>query len=147
MEPTANHPTILQDPPNRCVIVLDKDLPAGQSANAAAVIALTIGARHPILVGAPLVDSSGFEHPGLIPIGIAVLAAGQEELGPIRQKGLEAGCDVIDFPVQGQQTTDYQAFRDTVAVVDPAELIYSGVALIGQKKAIARIVGSLKLLR
>ena len=60
--------------PDRCAIVLDRDLPIGQAANAAAVIAVTIGQRHPVLVGEQLVDASGFTHPGLIPIGIAVLA-------------------------------------------------------------------------
>ncbi|HTJ98435.1 MAG TPA: DUF2000 family protein, partial [Bordetella sp.] len=54
--------------PERCVVVVDKQLPAGRAANAAAVLALTIGQRYPALVGQPLVDASGVEHPGLIPI-------------------------------------------------------------------------------
>ncbi|MGE5776459.1 MAG: DUF2000 domain-containing protein, partial [Chloroflexota bacterium] len=124
MEPNTN------GLPTRCVIVVDKELPAGWSANAAAVIALTIGQRHPDLVGEPLVDASGFQHPGLIPIGITILAASQEELSGIRQKGLETGCDVIDFPVQGQQTTNYQTFREAVAAIQPDSLQYVGVALV-----------------
>ena len=44
---------------DRCVIVLDRDLPIGRAANAAAVIALTIGQRHPALVGDPFLDASG----------------------------------------------------------------------------------------
>src|SRR5918992_2780684 len=40
----------------RCVIVVDEDLPAGLAANAAAVLALTLGAREPELVGADFVD-------------------------------------------------------------------------------------------
>ena len=133
--------------PDRCVIVVDQDLPAGRSANAAAVIALTIGARHPFLVGDPLIDASGFNHPGLIPIGIPVLAAAQEVLPEIRRKGLSLGCDVVDFPVEGQQTTNYQNFRGAVAAIEPDAIQYSGVALIGQKKEIGKIVGHLKLLK
>ena len=39
--------------PQRCVIVLDRELPIGKAANAAAVIALTIGQRHPQLSALP----------------------------------------------------------------------------------------------
>jgi hypothetical protein len=133
--------------PTRCVIVVDAALPPGLAANAAAVIALTIGARHPGLVGAPLLDASGFEHPGLIPIGIAVLAAPREELTALRARAAEAGCDLVDFPVQGQQTTNYQAFRDAVAVVETSDLRYVGVALIGEKKPISNLVANLALLK
>lgn len=133
--------------PTRCIIIVEKELSNGWSANAAAVIALTIGQRHPGLVGEPLVDASGFQHPGLIPIGITVLAAPQEELQGIRQKGLEIGCDVVDFPVQGQQTTNYQTFREAVAATQPDSLHYVGVALVGQKREISKVVGHLKLLK
>ncbi|GGC89132.1 DUF2000 domain-containing protein [Undibacterium terreum] len=132
--------------PSRCVIVLDKDLPVGKLANAAAVIALTIGQRHPALVGAPLVDASGFAHPGLIPIGVAMLAASGVELQKLRADALAAGCDVVDFPVQGQMTKNYEEFQSAVVQIPVESLQYLGVALIGQKKSIARIVGKLELL-
>ncbi len=138
--------TTVPSPPTRCVIVVDQDLPAGRAANAAAVIALTIGQRHPLLVGAPLVDGSGMAHPGLIPIGIAVLAAAQAELADVRRKGLAIGCDVVDFPIQGQQTTNYDAFRTAVAATPTDALQYVGIALIGQKNVIRKIVGHLELL-
>lgn len=133
--------------PARCVIVVDAALPAGLAANAAAVIALTIGARHPGLVGEPLVDASGLAHPGLIPIGIAVLAASQDDLVALRGRAAEAGCELVDFPVQGQQTTNYAAFRDAVAAVPTAELRYVGVALVGEKKPISKLVANLALLK
>jgi hypothetical protein len=133
--------------PNRCVIVLDRDLPIGQAANAAAVISVTIGQRHPVLVGEQFVDASGSTHPGLIPIGIAVLAASRDDLRDLRRQGLEAGCDIVDLPVAGQQTTDYHAFREMVAVVEAQDLEYVGIALIGRKKQISKIVGRLGLLK
>ncbi|MFL9879579.1 DUF2000 domain-containing protein [Herbaspirillum rhizosphaerae] len=133
--------------PQRCVIIVDAALPVGKAANAAAVIALTIGQRHPELVGPALVDADGCAHPGLIPIGIAVLAASRDELTNIRAKGVEIGCDVVDFPVQGQETTDYQAFSDAVRKVATIDLGYLGVALIGEKKPISRIVANIGLLK
>ncbi|GLU33572.1 DUF2000 domain-containing protein [Trinickia caryophylli] len=133
--------------PERCVIVVDRELSAGRAANAAAVIALTVGGRHPGLVGAPLIDASGVAHPGLIPIGIAVLSADQATLSQIREKGLAAGCDIVDFPVQGQQTTDYSAFRDAVAQVATGDLRYVGVALIGARKPVGKVVANLSLFK
>lgn len=146
MTDTSSPGTVLDQQPTRCVIVVDRDLPLGRLANAVAVIALTVGQRHPGLVGAPLVDGAGFAHPGLIPIGVAMLAASRDELPAIRDRALATGCDVVDFPAEGQQTKDYQAFRDTVAALDPEAISYTGVALVGQKKEISRIVGKLDLL-
>jgi hypothetical protein len=139
--------TPLQIPPTRCVIIINNELPAGRAANAAAVIALTVGARHPILVGEPLIDATGYEHPGLIPIGITILSASPDELSKIRQKGLATGCDIVDFPQEGQQTKDYQAFRNAVAALSPESIRYVGVGLVGQKKIISKIVSDLCLLR
>ncbi len=130
----------------RCIIVLDEQLPAGRAANAAAVIALTVGQRHPELVGLPLTDASGHAHPGLIPIGIAVLSATAEELGAIhRQATASAEVDVVDFPIQGQMTTNYGEFMAVMAQIPADELRYLGLALVGEKKSIARLVSKKKL--
>jgi hypothetical protein len=133
--------------PTRCVVVVDMALPAGRAANAAAVIALTLGQRHPGLVGPELVAACGDVHPGLIPIGIAVLAAARDDLAVLRRKALNADIDVVDFPVQGQETTDYVEFRRRVAAVDAAQLAYVGVGLYGARKAVGRLVGRFPLLR
>jgi hypothetical protein len=133
--------------PTRCVIVLDRSLPTGRAANAAAVIALTLGKRHPHLTGSDLVDASGHAHPGLIPIGIAVLAASGQELSALRSKAVKSGIDVVDFPSQGQQTNDYTEFGARVRQVPTEELCYVGIGLYGRRKAIGRIVGGFGLLK
>jgi hypothetical protein len=136
----------LEEKPNRCVIVMDRALKAGHMANAIAVIALTVGQRHPSLVGEPLVDASGFAHPGLIPIGIPMLRAERNELSEIRLRAIDRGCDVVDFPVQGQQTKNYSEFLDMTSLIKNEDMIYTGIALIGQKKTINKIVRDLELI-
>jgi hypothetical protein len=131
----------------RCAIVVDKNLPAGRAANAAAVIALTLGKRNPRLAGRDLIDASGMAHPGLIPIGIAVLAADGEAIREVRAKGMRAGVEVVDFPIQGQETNDYGVFGERVASVPTGDLCYAGVGLFGARKVIGRIVGRYPLLR
>jgi hypothetical protein len=142
-------PAVVNDSgePQRCVAVIDCGLAVGKAANAAAVMALTLGARHPGLVGDALVDATGMELPGLIPIGIPVLGAQKDELPRIRHKGIEAGVEVIAFPVQGQQTNDYAEFRRTLKEVETHRIEYLGIMLLGPKKKISRIVGKYSLLR
>jgi Protein of unknown function (DUF2000) len=132
--------------PTRCAIVVDEVLPPGRAANAAAVVALTLGKRHPRLAGPDLVDGCGGRHPGLIPIGIAVLAAPAQDLPMLRDKALHAGIDVVDFPAQGQETTDYAAFAAQVMRVPRALLSYVAVGVYGPRKAVGRIVGKYRLL-
>jgi hypothetical protein len=131
----------------RCVIVVDEALAPGLAANAAGVLALTLGATVEGLAGADAVDADGQVHPGLIPMGLPVLAAPRGQLGDLRARAVEAGVGVIDFPTFGQQTTDYEAFRGLVAKTPNAELDYLGVALHGPRRAIGRLTGNLRLLR
>jgi hypothetical protein len=131
----------------RCVIVIDKSLDIGRAANAAAVLALTVGQRHPLLVGAPLIDAAGQRHPGLIPFGIAVLGGTTEEISALRARAGDAGCDVVGFPIQGQQTTSYESFLEAVSMIETGKLAYAGLALIGEKKPVSKLVANFGLLK
>ena len=130
--------------PERCVIVVDAALAPGKASNAAAVVAFTPGQRHSHLVGAPLRESDGTAHPGLIPIGIPVLKATAQQLSELRQKSL-AHCDVVDFPVQGQATTDYGAFLDAVNALSGPALQYLAIGLVGPRNRIGKLVGGFAL--
>jgi hypothetical protein len=133
--------------PERCVIVVDQDLPAGLAANAAAVLALTLGAREPALVGADLVDADDRVHPGLFPAGLPVLTAPSERLAALRDDADGAGVGVIAMPRFGQETNDYEAVRAAVARTPASELRFVGVALYGAGRPVRRLTGNLALLR
>jgi hypothetical protein len=131
----------------RCVIVVDEALPPGLAANAAAVLALTLGATVGGLTGADLVDADGARHPGLIPAGLPVLAASRVRLADLRARAADGGVGVVAFPTFGQQTTDYEAVRRLVAQTSTADLEYLGLALHGARRAVGRLTGNLRLLR
>jgi hypothetical protein len=133
--------------PERCVIVVDETLPAGLAANAAAVLAVTLGADCPSLAGADFSDASGRVHRGLIPMGLPVLRAPAEELAALRDRADSESVHVIAMPTFGQQTNDYDEFRSRVAKTRADELRYLGIAVYGQKRAVRRLTGSLALLR
>jgi hypothetical protein len=130
---------------DRTVLVIDRELPKGLAANAAAVLALTLGARRPELVGEDYADATGDVHAGLIPTGLPVLGADAAELPAVRRAALERGLRVADLPVAGQRTTDYATF--TAAVAEEAEPAYLAVLVSGPRKAVGAVTGSLGLLR
>jgi hypothetical protein len=131
----------------RCVIVVDGALPPGLAANAAAMVALTLGATVDGLPGPDLVDADGHVHPGLIAAGIPILAASREQLSELHARAARHGVGIVDFPTFGQQTTDYEAVIGRVAQTAAADLEYLGIALHGPRKALARLTGNLRLLR
>ena len=133
--------------PERCVLVLDEALPPGLAANAAAVLAVSVGARFPQLPGRDLVDADGSAHSGLIPMGLPVLSAPAERLTTLRAAALDRGLEVVDFPASGQQTTDYDAFAAAVAASPTAALRLLGVALCGPSKPVRKLTSGFPLLR
>ncbi|MDA0163311.1 DUF2000 domain-containing protein [Solirubrobacter ginsenosidimutans] len=129
----------------RCVVVVDEALAPGLAANAAAVMALTLGTKVPALVGEEFVDGAGERHPGLITTGLPVLRAAADALPDLRARALQAEVGVIGFPRSGQTTTDYEHFRALVAETDAPD--YLGLAFYGDGKTLRRLTGSLGLLR
>lgn len=129
----------------RCVVVVDEALAPGLAANAAAVMALTLGTKVPDMVGEDFTDGAGERHPGLITTGLPVLRAPAAQLRELRAKALAAEVGVVGFPAHGQTTTDYEAFRELVA--GTGELDYLGLAFYGPGKVLRRLTGSLGLLR
>ena len=134
-------------PPERCVIVVDQALPPGLAGNAAAVLALSVGAHFPQMPGQDLVDADGSTHPGLIPMGLPVLAGSVDQLTQLRATALATDLYVLDFPAAGQQTTDYDDFAAQVARTSTSDLVYLGVALCGSARRIRRLTGGFSLLR
>ena len=134
-------------PTVRTVIVIDRDLPKGLAANAAAVLAHGFGSRVPGLIGADFDDAAGASHTGLIPTGLPVLGADGADLPALRVAAVERGLVVVDLPAAGQQTTDYDEFRAAVAGVEAAELRYLAVLVSGPPRTVRKLTGSLGLLR
>jgi hypothetical protein len=128
-------------------IIVDDTLPPGLAANAAAMVALTLGATVEGLPGADLVDADGNTHPGLVAAGIPILAAAREQLPDLRARAEGSGVGVVDFPAYGQQTTNYESVIERVGRTPAADLEYLAVALHGPPRTVRRLTGSLRLLR
>lgn len=130
---------------NRCVIILNHTLPSGKAANAAAVMALTLGQRYPHFVGKPLCDAQGRAFPGLITSGVPVLAASDEQLAALYARCEEQQLDRILFPAAGQQTTDYAALTAVVRETEATRWPLCGMAVVAEKKALRKLTAALTL--
>lgn len=140
----SNH---ISQPPaaTRCVIILNAGLSAGKAANAAAVLAVTIGQRHPTLVGASLSDAAGREFPGLVSVGISVLSASAASLCKMAAQAAPNLVDCVVFPRDGQSTTDYLQLRNVVGLGHFENMEMSGIALIGDKTLLRGMTKELSL--
>jgi hypothetical protein len=133
--------------PERLVIVVDETLAPGLAANAAAVVAFTLGAQLPGLRGPDVADADGALLPGLIPVGLPILRAPSDALTALHAGAVEAGLGVVAMPVFGHQTNDYDEFRTLVARTPGAELRFLAVAVHGPRRRVGRLTGSFGLLR
>jgi hypothetical protein len=132
--------------PERLVLVVDEALPPGLAANAAAVLAFTLGAQLPEFVGADYADADGGVHAGLIPVGLPILRAPAATLPGLRERAL-AAVSVVAFPSFGHRANDYEEFRAFVARTPGADLRYLGLAVHGPRRPVGKLTGSLALLR
>ena len=134
--------------PERTVIVVDDGLGPGHAANAAAVLAITLGARLPQLPGADFADADGGAPPGLFPAGLPVLRARAQALRELRARAAATdGVAIVALPQAGQQTTDYDEFRAVVGRTPANDLDLAGVLLCGPARAVRGLTGSFGLLR
>jgi hypothetical protein len=144
----------------KCVFVIEDELPRGLQVNTAAVLALSLGRQFPDLVGEDLTDQAGRLHSGLTTIPMPILKASQAEIRRIAGAVASPGGDaegpgnadtkdvfIVDVTDAAQQTTDYNAYRRRLEETAPEELRYLGIALLGPKRRINSLTGSLALLR
>ncbi|TYB62795.1 DUF2000 domain-containing protein [Nonomuraea sp. PA05] len=128
------------------VIVIDRDLPRGLQANAAACLAASVGVAVPAIVGSGGTDASGLAHAGLPWTGCTVLGAPGAIVGRIRKDAAtEAGLVVTDMAAVAQRTNVYDEYLAELARTE--EPSYYAVSLFGPRGVVERLTGRLPLLR
>ena len=131
----------------KCVMIIDADLPLGEIANTAAVLGITLGGRIPNVVGADVGDGAGNYHAGVIRIPVPILKASRDEIGKLRLRLYKEFADLIaiDFTDLAQSCRSYDEFIDKMSYT--STLGYIGLALYGDKQKINKLTGNLPLLK
>ena len=70
----------------KCVMVIDEELPLGLIANTAAIMGITLGQKLPEVVGADVSDQSGHVHLGIIEFPVPILKAGPKAIKALRER-------------------------------------------------------------
>ena len=134
----------------KCVIVVDENLPLGIIANTAAILGITMGMKMPDVVGNDVLDLEGNPHMGIIQFPVPILKGNTEILKSIRTKLFDpqfSELTVADFSDLAQGCNTYDEFTHKMASTSESELNYIGIAICGNKKQINKLTGNLPLLR
>ena len=134
----------------KCVIVIDENLPLGIIANTAAILGITMGRKMPDVVGKDILDSDGNIHAGIIQFPVPILKGNIEILKKLRRHLFESGFDnltIVDFSDLAQGCKTYDEFTTKMSLCPETALQYIGIAICGDKKKINKLTGNLPLLR
>lgn len=131
----------------KLVLIINTDLEIGLVANTAAVLTLSVGARHPELIGPDLRDGDGRVHLGITTITIPILGTNDATLTGIVQKLDGTDIELVSFSKIAQSIHSYEDYASRLSGTAGADISYSGIALFGPKKAVNSLVGSLPRLK
>lgn len=134
----------------KCVLVIDEELPLGIIANSAAILGMTLGKRMPELVGTDVLDKDGNQHLGIIEIPLPILKASADNLKKLRTRLYKVTFSdllTVDFSDIAQSCKAYEDYICKMSSVSQNELSYWGIAICGNKKKVNKLTGSLPLLR
>ena len=134
----------------KCVMILDENLPLGLIANTAAILGITLGKKLPEVVGADVLDRSGNVHLGIIEFPVPVLKASCDTIKAVRERLYRPEYQeltVVDFSDLAQGCRTYDEFIQKMGQASEETLEYLGIAICGPKKKVDRLTGSMPLLR
>ncbi len=134
----------------KCVMIMDENLPRGLLANAAAIMGITLGKKMPEVVGADVTDQSGCRHLGIIEFPVPILRGSPKLLKQIRETLYQPDFQdltVVDFSDLAQGSKSYDEFIEKMSHIPENTLQYFGIAVCGPKKKINRLTGNMPLLR
>ncbi len=141
---------MMSEQDEKCVIVIDEDLPLGIIANTAAILGITLGKHIPKIVGEDATDASGQKHLGITKIPVPILKGNKEILRELRKRLYTCDFDdiiVVDFSDVAQGCNVYSQYLQKASTISETEHIYLGLAICGNKKKVNKLTGSMPLLR
>ena len=134
----------------KCVMVIDSELPAGVIANTSAILGMTLGKRFPEQVGNDVTDASEKTHLGIITVPVPILKGSREMLKKLSYNLYSTEFNdltVVDFSDVAQGCITYDEYISKAAEVPEEDHKYLGVAIYGDKKKVNKLTGSMPLLR
>lgn len=134
----------------KCVIVIDEDMPVGIIANTAAILGITLGIKNPSVVGCDVMDTDHNIHSGIIEFPVPILKSSRNLLNKLNETLNDKYFDdltVVDFTDLAQSCKTYEVYISKMADTPTQTLNYIGILICGNKKKVNKLTGNLPLLR
>lgn len=131
----------------KCVIVVNHSLAIGLAANAAAVVAASLGRGVTGLIGPDVADASGNTLPGIVSLPLPILAASAHTLATVYAAARESGVGAVGFTSLAQSCHDYDDYTSRLASTPSESLTFAAIALVGDASLVTKLTASLPLLR
>lgn len=134
----------------KCVLIMDENLPKGVVANISVILGITLGMKMPDVVGCDTADKDGNIHSGIIQFPVPVLKSCREKIRKLRNSlFLPEFSDLItvDFTELAQGCKTYEEYINKMQISSSDCLEYMGIAVCGDKKKINKLTGSMPLLK
>ena len=134
----------------KCVIIIDRDLPAGLIANTSAALGISLAGTTGDLTGKDISDRDGRVHHGLTSIPIPVLELDQAALKEWYDSAIadrDSELKIIGFSDIAQGSLSYDDYEDKLSEKGKDDITYLGVCVYGPRKKVNRLTGNLKMLR
>ena len=133
----------------KCVLIIDEKLPLGVIANTAAVLSASIGKLYPDMIGDNIMDYNGRFHHGITTMAMPILKGNRQLLKNLREKLYEYESEliVVDLINATRTTKSYTEYASVLKEKPEDEIEYQGLGMVGSKKLISKMTGSLGLLR
>ena len=134
----------------KCVMVIDPELPTGVIANTTAILGMTLGKRFPEQVGNDVTDASEKTHLGIVNVPVPILKGSRDALKKLREclySNEFSDLTVVDFSDVAQGCITYDEYISKAAEIPEENHAYLGVAIYGDKKKVNKLTGSMPLLR
>lgn len=135
---------------DKCVMVIDENLPLGIIANTAAVLGITLGKQHEEILGPDVLDGTKNNHLGITAIPVPILKGSVQIIKELRSRLYMEEFQqltVVDFSDVAQSCNDYEDFTEKIGRTNEENLQYFGIAMYGNKKQVNKLTGSMGLLR
>lgn len=135
---------------SKCVIILDDALPTGLLANTAAILGITLGKLVPQLIGEDVQDASGQTHPGITTLPVPILRGSREALYAMREKLYSKDYSdmvAVDFSDVAQRCVNYEDYKAKAKAESASGHSYLGIAILGPRKKVLKLTGSMALLK
>lgn len=133
---------------DRCVIVINQDLPLGLAINAASIVGIGIGNKIKQLIGQDLISVDGVDYPGVISSSLPILKTTNEMI-----KKIQNDCSKLEevyflpFSLIAQSCKNYDDYAKKLTSTQDQDIQIAAIGLVGKKSKVNKLTGNLLLFK